>query len=257
MDRATFANALRESTPLVGGWSTTADPVLLEVLAGEGFDFVVIDGEHSENTIADLAAGVRAIDAAGRDGTQSVVRVSGADRAEIRRVLDFGPSGVLIPQIESLDEARAAVAATAYPPAGVRGVAGGRASGYGTDLAAAVATDDERLATILQIETEGALDDVEDVVDLDGLDALFVGPADLSARLGVFGEFESATFRDAVGRIVAAANDAGVPVGTLATSPEQVQTRWQDWGVDFLVAGTDLRYVRDGVAGYLDAVEDV
>lgn len=254
MHRDAFAGRLRDGHPLVGAWSTTGHPVVLEALATEEFDFLVVDGEHSENTIDDLATGVRAIDAAGTD-TQAVVRVSGNDRAEIRRVLDFGPAGILVPQIESAGEARSAVAATAYPPAGVRGVAGGRASGYGTDLDEAVETANESVATVLQVETEGALADVETIAGLDGLDALFVGPADLSARLGVFGEFGHETFQDAIERIVTAAQDAGVPVGTLATGPDQVETRLNEWEMDYLVAGTDVGYLRSGAATYRNAVD--
>ncbi|MFB6131812.1 MAG: HpcH/HpaI aldolase/citrate lyase family protein [Halanaeroarchaeum sp.] len=241
---------MRDRSSLVGAWSVTADPVVLEVLAGEPFDFVVLDGEHSENTIADLADGVRAIDATGGD-TAAVVRASGPDRAEIRRILDFGPAGILIPQIESVEAARDAVAATAYPPAGVRGVAGGRASGYGRTLAEEVATADDSLATILQIETEGALADVEAIAALDGLDALFVGPADLSARLGEFGAFDSPSFRDAIDRIVGTAHDADVPVGTLATSVDHVAPRLDEWDVDYLVSGSDVRFLREGADDYL------
>ncbi|WP_259518811.1 HpcH/HpaI aldolase/citrate lyase family protein [Halanaeroarchaeum sp. HSR-CO] len=251
MDSPTLASAFREGTPLLGAWSMTAQPVVLEVLAGEGFDFLVVDGEHSENTIADLAMGVRTIDAVDT-ATDSVVRVSGPDRAEIRRVLDFGPAGIVIPQIESAEAAQRAVEATAYPPDGVRGVAGGRASGYGTDLSKAVATANESVATILQIETEGALEDVETIVEIDGLDAVFVGPADLSARLGAFGDFDAEPFREAIDRIVAAARGADVPVGTLATGIDTIEARWNEWDVDFLVAGTDVGYLRRGAAAYLD-----
>lgn len=253
MDRATFSTALREKQ-FVGAWSMTADPIVLEVLAGESFDFVVLDGEHSENTIADLADGVRAVEATGGD-TAAVIRASGPDRAEIRRILDFGPAGILIPQIESIEAARDAVAATAYPPAGVRGVAGGRASGYGKTLADEVATADESLATILQIETEGALADVEAIASLNGLDALFVGPADLSARLGDFGGFDAEPFRDAIDRIVAAAHDAGVPVGTLATSVDHVQTRFDEWDMDYLVNGTDVGYLREGADAFIASLD--
>ncbi|MFB6094087.1 MAG: HpcH/HpaI aldolase/citrate lyase family protein [Halanaeroarchaeum sp.] len=244
----TLVAELHTDSP-TGAWSSTGDPAVLEVLASEGFDFVVIDGEHSESAIDDLAAGVRALDAAAGE-TRAVVRASGADRAEIRRLLDVGPEGIVVPQIESVGEARSAVAATAYPPAGVRGVAGGRASEYGASLAETVANANDRVATILQIETRGALADVEAIAELDGLDALFVGPADLSARLGAFGDFEGDRFRAAIDRIVEAAHAADVPVGTLATSPDQVPVRDEDWGMDYLVTGTDLGMVRAGARAY-------
>lgn len=229
----------------------TGNPVILEVLAQEPMDFVVIDGEHSENTIGDLAAGVRAVEAAGT-GTAPVVRVSGADRAEIRRVLDFGPRGIIVPQIESAAEAEAAVKATQYPPEGVRGVAGGRASNYGAEIDEYVAEANDRIATILQVETQGAVDGIEEIVTLDGLDGLFIGPADLSARLDSFGDFDTAAFGTAVEQVVRAAGQANVPVGTLATSPANVKPRWTDWEMDFLVAGTDIGYLREGLGKFME-----
>jgi 2-dehydro-3-deoxyglucarate aldolase len=258
----------RES--LVGAWVSVGHPVVAEVLAAEPVDFVVLDGEHSENDLGDLAACVRAVDAAnkrtaevddsvsGRDEggttTASVVRASGPDRAEIRRLLDLGADGILVPQIESLADAEEAVRASQYPPDGVRGVAGTRASNYGTDLESTVASANDDVATILQIETTGAVDAVDDIAALDGLDGLFVGPADLSARLGDFGGFDTESFTAAVDGVRAAADAAGVSVGSLSTSHENTPIRKRDWEMDFLVAGVDVDYLRRGLDGYLDAL---
>lgn len=244
-----FVARLRAGDPVLGAWATIGHPVVAEVLAGEDLDFVVFDGEHSENTIGDLADMIRALEAAGTD-TVPLVRASGPDRAEIRRLLDLGPAGIVIPQIESVSEAREAVSATRYPPDGVRGVAGGRASDYGEELAEYVDLADESVATILQVETQGAVSDIEAIAGIDGLDALFVGPADLSARLGEFGAFDSEPFREAIERVVEVARGADVPVGTLATSPENVRERWEEWEMDFLVIGTDVGYLRAGAATY-------
>lgn len=249
-----FARELRQGRAMVGAWQVVGHPVVAELLADAGFDFVTVDGEHSENTLSEIATCVRAID--GVDGAAPLVRVSSADRVEIRRVLDLGPAGVIVPQSESLVEAEEALRATRYPPAGVRGVAGRRSSGYGRDLTADVRGEDPAALTILQIETAGALDDVEEIAALDGLDALFVGPADLSARLGAFGEFEGEQFREAIDRVVAAAEDAGVPVGTIAGTPDAVERRW-DWGVDFVVAGDDLTYLADGAAAFRDRFDSL
>lgn len=247
-----FADRLRNRELLEGAWSMLSEPVAVEVIAGQGVDFVVIDGEHSENTIGDIADLIRAVDGTGT-GTASVVRVHSADRAAIRRLLDLGPAGLLVPQIESIAEAREAVAATRYPPDGVRGIAGSRASDYGSDLADYVADANRRVATILQIETRGALDDLEEIVTIDGLDALFVGPADLSARLGDFGAFDGDRFQSALERIVTVAHDAGIPVGTLATDSAHVAERLNDWDMDFLVTGTDIGYIQAGRAEYREA----
>jgi len=251
MHAGSLAAALRAGDSPVGAWSTIGHPVVAEVLADEAFDFVVLDGEHSENTIDDLAAGVRAVEASD-GGADPVVRVASSDAADIRRVLDLGVAGVVVPQVDSADEARDAVEAAHYPPDGVRGVAGSRASGYGSDLAEYVETANEAVATMLQIETAGAVDDVDEIAALDGLDALFVGPADLSARLGVFGEFDAPVFRDSIEAVVAAAENEGVPVGTLATTPDEVAVRRDDWGMDFVVAGTDVGSLRAGAREFLD-----
>ncbi|PSQ59535.1 MAG: aldolase [Halobacteriales archaeon SW_9_67_25] len=244
-----FTREFRQGAPMVGAWQVVGHPVVAELLADAGFDFVVVDGEHSENTLSEIAASVRAIEAG--DGAAPLVRVSSADRVEIRRVLDLGPAGVIVPQTESLAEAEEAVRATRYPPAGVRGVAGRRSSGYGRDLTADVRGEDPTALTILQVETAGALEDVEEIAALEGLDGLFVGPADLSARLGAFGEFDAEEFREAVHRVVAAAREADLPVGTIAGTPDAVGRRW-DWGVDFIVAGDDLSYVADGATAFRD-----
>lgn len=251
MHAGSLAAALDAGDAPTGAWSTIGHPAVAEVLADEDFDFVVLDGEHSENTIEDLAAGVRAVEASDGDA-DPVVRAASSDAAAIRRVLDLGVAGLLVPQIESIEEARDAVAAAHYPPEGVRGVAGSRASSYGKELAEYVETAGDRVATILQVETAGAVDDVDEIAALDGLDALFVGPADLSARLGVFGEFDSPAFRDAIDAVTGAAENEGVPVGTLATTPEQVAVRRDDWGMDFVVAGTDVGYVRAGAREFLE-----
>jgi 2-dehydro-3-deoxyglucarate aldolase len=250
MTESTFAAALRRGESPTGVWSTIGDPVVAELLADEDFDFVVLDGEHSENTIADLADGIRAVEAAEAE-TAPIVRVSSADKTELKRVLDLGPAGVVVPQVESFEAAREAVEATRYPPAGIRGVAGGRASNYGRELDEYVASADESVATVLQIETPGAVEDIDKIAALDGVDALFVGPADLSARLGVFGEFESEQFQAAIERVVQAGDAQDVPVGTLATATENVATRRDDWGMDFLVTGTDVGLLREGASQFL------
>jgi 2-dehydro-3-deoxyglucarate aldolase/4-hydroxy-2-oxoheptanedioate aldolase len=245
-----FATRLRNRESLVGAWSIIGNPTVAEHLAHADFDFVVFDGEHSENTIEDMGVGIRAVEAADA-GTVPIVRVSENNGAEIRRLLDLDPRGIVVPQIESLDEAEAAVDATQYPPEGVRGVAGSRASEYGRSLGEYLDSANESIATILQIETGGALEDVEEIAAIDGLDGLFIGPADLSARLGVFGQFESEQFLDAVERTVAAAAEHDVAVGTLATGLDAVERR-QEWGVDFIATGTDVGYLREAADQYLD-----
>ncbi|GGL57009.1 HpcH/HpaI aldolase family protein [Halocalculus aciditolerans] len=249
-----FADRLRVLEPVAGGWVSVGHPVVAELLAEQEFDFLVLDGEHSENSIESLAAMVRAVDAADGD-TEALVRVPAADPIAVKRVLDLGPAGVIVPAVDTPEEAAAMVDAAAYPPEGVRGVAGTRPSGYGASLDEYYTRANADTLVIVQIETASAVECVHDIAAVEGLDGLFIGPADLSAQLGVFGEFDSETFRDATDRIADAANDADKPLGTLATSRETVESRWE-WGVDFLAVGTDTNYLADAAADYLDAYED-
>lgn len=252
--RASLGDRLRALEPVSGAWVTVGHPVVAELLAQQDFDFLVLDGEHTENGIESIAAMVRAVDAADGD-TEALVRVSAPDPIEIKRVLDLGPSGVIVPQVETAEEAADMVAAASYPPDGYRGVAGTRPSGYGASLDEYYSRANTDTLVLAQIETEDAVEHVGDIAAVDGLDGLFIGPADLSARLGVFGEFDSDTFRDAVAEVAAAANDADKPLGTLATSQASVESRWE-WGVDFLVTGTDTNYLVDGAADYLERYEE-
>lgn len=261
MTHSDFADRLRARDPLVGAWMLSGDPVVAEVLAQEGFDFVVADGEHGEHDIETLGAQVRAVDAARgdprvEDGADVVVRAPSSDPAWIKRVLDLGPRGVIVPQIEDVEEARRAVEAASYPPDGVRGVAGTRPSRYGLDVESYVASANEDVATILQVETVGAVEDAREIAALDGVDALLIGPADLSARHGVFGEFESDPFREAIEYVVEAADAAETAVGTLATTRENLATR-HEWGLDYVVAGTDVGYLREASAAYRERYADL
>jgi 2-keto-3-deoxy-L-rhamnonate aldolase RhmA len=134
-------------------------------------------------------------------------------------------------------EAADFVAATRYPPAGRRGIGVGRSADYGRDVAGQVDRDDADLVRIAQIETETGVEHVDEIAAVDGLDALFVGPADLSAALGSFGVNDD-EFEQAISRVLDAGSRAGTPVGTLATSDEAIK-RWVDWGFDYVICGVD------------------
>ncbi|MDZ7746044.1 MAG: aldolase/citrate lyase family protein [Halobacteriales archaeon] len=229
----------------VGAWVSLSDPAVAEMVAPDA-EFVMLDTEHAPNSTATIANQIRAIEAADGDAVP-FVRALDNDTGAIKRLLDIGAHGVMVPMVESADEAREAVAAARYPPEGNRGVAGTRASAYGRDLGEYVATANDDLTLVVQIETQTGLNRVEEIAAVDGVDALFVGPADLSANLDVFGQFESDVFREAVERILDAGERAATPVGTLATTPAGVD-RYCEWGFDYLIAGTDAGHIRRGVS---------
>lgn len=237
-----------------GSWVSLASPAAAEMVAGLDFDFVVVDTEHaplSEETVGNL---VRAVNAAG--DADVVVRVPDNDPVPVKRVLDLGVDGIMAPQVNSVGDAEALVEAVRYPPEGIRGVAGSRASDYGRTLGEYFGGANDRVAILPQIETEEAVERAEDIASVDGVDALFVGPADLSADVGCFGDYEDPAYADVIRRTVAAAEDAGVPLGTLATADEEIPF-WLDRGVDFLVVGTDIGYLTSGALSAKERYESL
>ncbi|WP_134671460.1 HpcH/HpaI aldolase family protein [Halorussus marinus] len=249
-----FKRRLRRGDPVTGQWLSIGDPTVAE-LCGRDADFVVIDTEHAQTDVEAVADAARAVEAASDGAAATLARVAWNDPVRVKRVLDTGVSGVLVPMVETAEEAREAVEAVRYPPEGVRGIAGSRANDYGRDLAAAVEDGGEELVTVVQVETERAVGNARDIAAVEGIDALLVGPADLSASLDVFGAYESARFREAVTEVLDAAHGVDTPVGTLATTVEEIDL-WADYGYDYQLVGVDAGYVAAGVERATDAYED-
>jgi 2-dehydro-3-deoxyglucarate aldolase/4-hydroxy-2-oxoheptanedioate aldolase len=247
-----FHDRLRAGEPLVGGWVALSDPAVAELTA-PAFDFVMLDTEHAPNDTETIANLARAVDAAPGECVP-LARALDNDVGAIKRLLDLGLEGVMVPMVESAEEAREAVAAAKYPPEGNRGVAGARASSYGADLDDYFDRANEETVLLVQIETGTGLSAVEDIAAVDGVDALFVGPADLSANLGCFREFDDSRFLEAVDRIVAAGDTADTPVGTLGSTPEGVE-RFAAMGFDFLIAGVDFVHLQRGNRAVRDAAD--
>jgi 2-keto-3-deoxy-L-rhamnonate aldolase RhmA len=251
-DATAFRRRLRDGEPAVGHWLSVGHPAVAEVCARDA-DFAVVDTEHAPNDLETVANVARAVESAGDAAT--LARVAANDPVGIKRVLDTGVSGVLVPMVQSVEEAREAVEATRYPPEGVRGIAGSRANDYGRDLAAQVDGDEGTPATILQVESEQAVADAGDIAAVEGVDALLVGPADLSGSLGVFGEYEGDRFREAVEAVLDRAHGADTPVGTLATTDEEIRL-WAEYGYDYQIVGTDAGYLASGAERARSAYED-
>ena len=249
-----FREALIAGEPVVGNWISLAHPAIAETSADLGFDFVVIDTEHTSIGVDELESMIRATDA-GDGATAPIVRIPDHDAGKIKRVLDAGAAGLMVPMVESAEEAERVVEAVRYPPEGRRGAAPARASGYGRSFGEYFEGANEGLVTIVQIETARAVENIEEGVAVDGGDAGEVGPGDLSASLGVFGEWDHDAFRDALDRVVEAAADAGVPVGMLALDEEGID-RWLDAGVDFMAVGVDVVYLQQGAESAKEHFED-
>ena len=223
---------------VLGTWVSIGHPAIVEAAARAGFDFVVIDTEHTTMSLDTVAELTRAA-AASPEELGVIVRPAWNDPVRIKRILDIGVDGIMVPMIDTPDAATELVRATRYPPDGNRGVASGRAAGYGQNFIEYVNEDHRSLLTIAQIETPTGVEHAADIAAVDGIDALFVGPADLSASLGVFAEWDAPELTDAMARSIKAGADSGIPVGTLTVREADVADRVER-GFDFQIAGKDM-----------------
>lgn len=249
---------LGESGYSAGTWLSIGSPAVAEVSALLGLEFVVVEAEHTTMGLETIENMVRGIDAA--DGeTASIVRVPWNDKVYLKRVLDTGVDGVLVPMIETAEEARALVEAVRYPPEGVRGIGSGRASQYGRHFQEYVENADETFVTIAQIESKRGVENAEEIASVDGIDALFVGPADLSGSLGVFAQWDSEVLKQHMERLVEISEEADIPIGTLVTRQEDIETRVGQ-GFDFLAVGKDTATLAAGteemITEYKRSVEE-
>lgn len=238
-----FKQALRDKRAQVGLWSTLPFPYVSELIAGAGFDWLLLDTEHTASDPIVMQQQLQAVDA-GRTGTTSaVVRPDWNDTVLIKRYLDIGAQSLLFPFVQTPEEAAAAVAATRYPPRGVRGMGGTmRASRFGRDTDY-VRDAESELCVLVQLETEEALDRLEEIAAIDGVDGIFIGPADLSASMGVPGDIHHPRVRkaidDAVRRILA----CGKAPGILMLDEKRAQ-ELLDLGALFVAVGTDQVLLR-------------
>lgn len=244
--------------PVVGNWLSIGHSSVAELTAMLAFDFAMMDLEHTPTSLETIQGMVHAVEAV--DGpTEPMVRIPDNDPVFVKRVLDTGVSGVMVPMIDSAAEARELVAAAKYPPEGRRGIAGSRAAGYGLEFEEYVTDANDETLVIAQIETERGLANAEEIAAVDGVDAIFAGPADLSGSLGVFGEWESDRLAAAMERVADAAAAEGLLAGTLAVRPEDIDLRAEQ-GFECIIVGKDAAYIADGsreaMAAFERAVEN-
>jgi len=185
LPKNTFKAAIKAGKPQIGLWSSLSSNYSVEVIAGAGFDWLLLDMEHSPNDLESLLAQMQA---AAAYPSHPIVRVPWNDMVMIKRVLDAGAQTLLIPYVSTVEEAKAAVSYTRYPPHGVRGVAGvTRASRFGRVKDYAKHAHEE-ICVLVQVETEAAAAQIEAICAVDGVDGVFIGPADLHASMGYTGE---------------------------------------------------------------------
>ncbi len=239
-----FKTALQTGTQQIGLWSGLGSNIAAEIIGGAGFDWIVLDTEHAPNEIPGLLSQLQAM----ATGTaEPVVRCAWNDAVLIKRILDLGVRSLLVPFVQNAGEARRAVAATRYPPAGVRGVAvATRATQWGRQMDYLQRANRD-MCVIVQIETRGALGEIEAIAATDGVDGIFIGPSDLAADLGHLGNpgdpEPQAAIADAVARIRTAGKAAGI-----LTADTAAAQRYLGMGFSFVAVGADTGVLAQSTA---------
>lgn len=236
LPRNAFKHALAADQLQIGLWCSLCSNIAADVVRDAGFDWLLLDSEHSPNEIPDLLAQLQAVSG----GTATpIVRPAWNDTVLIKRCLDIGAPALLVPYVQNPDEAKAAVAAVRYPPGGVRGVAvASRASRYGrvTDY---LKKADTEICLLVQVETRAALDKLEAIATVDGVDGVFIGPSDLSASLGHVGNPAHPDVQNALEDAAKRLKAVGKPAGIL-TGNEDEARRYIGWGYTFVAVGSDI-----------------
>jgi 4-hydroxy-2-oxoheptanedioate aldolase len=246
--RNAFKRALLSGQRLVGLWHSIGNTAVTEILADSGLDWALIDTEHAPNEVTHVADTLRAL-AGSR--VAPVVRPAWNDAVLFKRLLDVGAQTLLVPYVQSVDEAARAVSAVRYPPRGVRGVASThRANRYGRVQDYFARADDE-MCVLVQLETKASVDALEAIAAVDGVDAVFIGPSDLSASLGYLGQPRHTDVQRVIEGACRRARAAGKPIGILAPVEEDA-ARWLAMGFTFVAVGGDILSLRKAIDGLVD-----
>jgi len=228
---------LRAGETAIGCWLSLGSATGAEIIGMSGYDWALVDLEHGSGDFSVLLSQIVALE---RHGVTPIVRVAACEPSLVKRVLDLGTAGVVIPLVSTLEDAVIAVRSVRYPPEGIRGVAGTtRASGFGTSFKEYFERANRDILAIIQVETGEAVENIVDIAAIEGLDVLFVGPRDLSTNLGTPSDFESEEFKSAVASVEQAARDSGKIMGTICTRPDEAQ-RLIERGYHFIAVAADV-----------------
>jgi 4-hydroxy-2-oxoheptanedioate aldolase len=242
LPRNRFKHAIAAGRLQIGLWCSLCSNIAADIVRDSGFDWLLIDTEHSPNEIPDVLSQLQACEGG---AATPIVRPAWNDLVIIKRCLDIGAQTLLVPYVQSPDEAKRAVEAVRYPSAGVRGVAvASRASRYGrvTDY---LKNANGEICLLVQVETRSAMDQLEAIAAVEGVDGVFIGPSDLSASLGHIGNPAHPEVQKALENCVRRLKAAGKPAGILTGNEEEVR-RYIDWGYTFVAVGSDVGLLSRG-----------
>lgn len=251
MQRPTLREQLYNGETAVGTFQLVSSPMVAEIFGNAGMDFVILDQEHGPLTAETCAGLTIAVEAS---GASTVVRVRSNSESEIQRALDLGADAVEIPQVETVEDAQAARDATRFDPIGERGLSQYvRAGGY-VDHENYTKQQNEDVLVVIHIEGQEGVNNLDEILTIDGIDVVFIGPYDLSQSLGMTGKVRSDEVESTMADIVDRTRDAGRLVGTYADDPEMAE-RWIDVGVQFVALSVDVAMLHRAAADLYGAVD--
>lgn len=234
---------LKRGETLNGCWLNLGSSLTAEIVGHAGFDWVLIDLEHGAGTERDTLAQLQALE---HTGAGALVRVESSEPQRISRVLDMGAEGIMCPKVNNAADAQKVINGLHYPPHGNRGVAKMvRATGFAQNFDQYYQESRDTILGVVQIETVEVLNHLDEVAAIDGVDVLFIGPADLSMELGIFGQFDHPRFKEALNETVNAAQKVGKATGILFFNPNDYG-RYHDLGIRLIACGADATFVADG-----------
>lgn len=247
--------ALKERRLTVGSWIQTGSPVAAEIMAATGYDWIAVDCEHSEIGLEMTASLFRALAAY---DTLPLVRVRENDTLAIRQALDLGARGVIVPLVNNAEQARRAVASAKYPPEGVRGFGYCRMNEWGRQFDDYAAKANEEIAVIVMIESKEAVENIDEILSVPGVDGVFIGPYDMSSTYGLTGQTEHPVILDACKRVGEACARHGVSAGWHIVLPTEEKLRTaRDFGFNLLALGADIVFLRSGADAAFDSLNTV
>lgn len=248
-----FKAALAKGEPQYGIWAGFATGYGVEITASFGYDWMLIDGEHAPNTVPSILAQLQAV---APYSTAPIVRAVSHDPVLIKQLLDIGTQTLMIPMVETAQQARALVQATRYPPHGIRGVGGGLTRATRWDAVPDyINTAQKELCLIVQVESRAGVDNVAEIAAVEGVDAIFIGPADLSTGLGHVGNPSHPEVQEKIRHAIDATLAAGKVSGILAPAEDDAR-RYQSWGCQFIAVAIDISLMRQAALSNLARYRD-
>ena len=236
--RIAFKSRLASGERLIGSMVTLPSPAAAEILVELGYQWLFVDGEHGPLETAEVQAILQAVG----HRVPCIVRVPAAAEVPIKKMLDLGAAGIIAPQVNTAEQAADVVAWSLYAPDGRRGVGLARAHGYGLNFQEYVESANREITVVVQAEHAEAVENIEQIVQVEGIDAVLLGPYDLAASLGKMGQVDDPEVTGAIDRITAACQAAGIPLGIFGVSAEAIQP-YIEKGYNLVVAGTDTIFL--------------